>query len=196
MIQNFFTNIINFLNAKYTDTQMLGADLDRTQDILIIILIAFAAAAILLLIIGFFYLISILRRTNVVMKKVDYLMEDITYKSESLNVTVETLNKLSNYLLLFDSSSKTGIKSLIKLFSENRNYFYSFADKLRENIDKKISEGKSKVKKASPKVKEKVDKLKKVINDYELKKENSQNVKPNLKKESEIKTKEIKVSKK
>lgn len=159
MIQQFLIYLIN-LNNNYSN---YGADLDKTHDILIIILIAFAAAAILFLIIGLFYLIAILKRTNVVMKKVDYLMEDITYKSESLNVTVETLNKLSNYLLLFDSSSKNGIKALVKLFSENRNYFYSFADKLRENFDKKVSEGKDKIKKATPKAKEQVQKLKKVV---------------------------------
>ncbi|BDV03346.1 MAG: hypothetical protein HPPSJP_0670 [Candidatus Hepatoplasma scabrum] len=180
MAQKFLFFFTNLLNSNYTN---YSADLDKTYDILIIILIAFAAVAILVLIIGLFYLISILKRTNIVMKKIDYLMEDITYKSESLNVTVETLNKLSNYLLLFDSSSKNGIKALVKLFSENRNYFYSFADKLRENFDKKISEGKDKIKKAAPKAKSKVQKLKKVIEDLEDKAKTKKAESPKIKKE-------------
>ena len=88
------------------------------------------------------YLIASLRRRNVVLKKVDYLIEDITYKSESLNVTVETINKISNYVLSMDAITQTGFKSAAKLVSENKNYIYSIIKKLQSDVEKrKDSEG-------------------------------------------------------
>ncbi len=104
----------------------------------LIIAILIASLVILILLgIALLYLISSLRRRNVVLKKADYLIEDITYKSESLNVTVETVNKLSNYALTLDAASQNGLKTLIKFLSENRNYIYAIVEKLRDDVESK-----------------------------------------------------------
>ncbi len=89
----------------------------------------------LVLVVAALYAAAAMRRRNVVLKKVDYLVEDITYKSESLNVTVETLNKVSNYALSMDALSQNGLKATVKLISENRNYIYSILDKMREDVE-------------------------------------------------------------
>ncbi len=89
----------------------------------------------LILLIVALYAVAAMRRRTVVLKKVDYLVEDLTYKSESLNVSVETLNKISNYALSLDAVSQNSLKSAIKLISENRNYIYSILDKMRKDVE-------------------------------------------------------------
>lgn len=102
-----------------------------------------------LLVIATLYGIAGLRRKNIVLKKVDYFIEDITYKSESLNVTVETLNKISNYALSLDAVSEKGFKSAIKVISENRNYIYSIFDKMRTDVEERERTIKKPIKKDS-----------------------------------------------
>ncbi len=89
----------------------------------------------LILIIVALYAVAAMRRRTVVLKKVDYLVEDLTYKSESLNVSVETLNKISNYAMSLDAVSKNSLKTTVKLISENRNYIYSILDKMKKDVD-------------------------------------------------------------
>jgi uncharacterized protein YoxC len=109
------------------------------MDTPILILVIVGITALITLSVVLLYFISLIRRTNIVMKKVDYLVEDVTYKSESLNVAVEAVNKISNYVLSFDTLTKKGYKSLIKLLSENRNYFYEIAERLKTDVKKKQS---------------------------------------------------------
>lgn len=99
------------------------------MDTTLLILIIVGITALVILSFVLLYSLSLIRRTNIVMKKIDYLVEDVTYKSESLNVAVEAINKISNYVLTFDSLTKKGFSSLTKLVSENRNYFYSLISK-------------------------------------------------------------------
>ena len=103
----------------------------------ILALIIIGVVLLLLLSIAAIYLIASLRRRNVVLKKIDYLVEDITYKSESLNVTVETINKISNYILSLDAVTQTGFKSAVKLISENKNYIYAIMKKLQTDVEKR-----------------------------------------------------------
>lgn len=83
------------------------------------------------LVIVMLYFTSLIRRTNIVMKKVDYLVEELTYKAESLTVAVDAIRKLSNYVLAADAFTQKGFKSLFKFLSQNKNFFYGFIDKLR-----------------------------------------------------------------
>ncbi len=108
---------------------------------------------VLVLLVVALYAVAAMRRRTVVLKKVDYLVEDLTYKSESLNVTVETLNKVSNYALSMDALSKNGLKSTVKLISENRNYIYSILDKMRQDVEARAEKDKDKEKKQSTKAK-------------------------------------------
>lgn len=121
------------------------------QDNLIITILIVGLIILLLVGVALLYLISTLRRRNVVLKKADYLIEDITYKSESLNVTVETVNKLSNYALTLDAASQNGLKSLIKFLSENRNYIYAIVEKLRKDVEEREDNKSTKTSKSTTK---------------------------------------------
>jgi hypothetical protein len=81
------------------------------------------------------YLLTLLRRTNIVMKKVDYLVEDFTYKAEALQISVDAIQKISDYVLLADSFTKDGFESLFKLFTQNKNFFYELIDKIKGSED-------------------------------------------------------------
>lgn len=122
------TILLNAKETRVTPDTINGA---------LMALIIVAILLLLLLVVAALYGIAGLRRRNVVLKKVDYLVEDITYKSESLNVTVETLNKISNYAMSLDAVSKNGLKSSIKLISENRNYIYSILEKMRSDVEER-----------------------------------------------------------
>lgn len=147
---NQIQNTSDFLSRNTTENQAL------------LFLIVISCILLVLLSIAVIYLISVLRRGSIILKKVDYLVEDVIYKSEALNVTVETLNKLSSYLLSFDAISQKGFKSLFKLISENRNYILSLLGKLKEDVEKnekKIKERFSEKKeKAKSKTTEIIDK--------------------------------------
>jgi len=106
------------------------------NETILIILIITSIVAIIALTIVLLYTLTLIRRTSIVMKKVDYFVEDLTYKSESLNVAVEAVNKVSTYVLSFDSFAKKSLRSMFKIVSENRNYFYSFADRLKDEVEK------------------------------------------------------------
>ena len=96
-------------------------------------------AMILLPLIGvlvLFYLLLLLRQLTITSKKVDYLIEDITYKSEMLNSTVETVVKVSNYIDAFEAVAKKNTKAAFRLASRNRDIFYRFADKIRDFANK------------------------------------------------------------
>ncbi len=110
-------------------------------------LIILGIIALLILILVLIYLVALIRRTNIIMKKVDYLVEDVTYKSESLSIAVDAVNKISNYVLSFDTIMKKNLKTLFRLISENRNFIYSFIDKLKEDLGENLKTKKT----ASPK---------------------------------------------
>lgn len=104
------------------------------MDSLLMALIIVGIVALSILSLVFIYLFALTRRTHIVMKKFDYIVEDMTYKMESLNVTVDAINKVSNYVLTFDSFTKKSVSSLIKLISQNRNFIYSFFNKMKNNV--------------------------------------------------------------
>jgi len=131
-------NTNNLLNSNILQSEV--TDISKGT---VLALIIIGVILVLLLSVAAVYLIASLRRRNVVLKKLDYLIEDITYKSESLNVTVETINKISNYILSLDAVTQTGFKSAIKLISENKNYIYGIIKKLQSDVeDKKNAEKK------------------------------------------------------
>jgi len=88
-----------------TLTLLLASDtLDGTKTILIIVLLVFAIFLTL-------YTIVTMRRVGVAAKKVDYFFEDLTYKSEMLNATVDTIARVTNYVDIFDAFAKRNVKS-------------------------------------------------------------------------------------
>ena len=63
--------------------------------------------------------------------KIDYLIEDITYKSEMLNSTVETISKISNYVDAFELVTRKNMKSATKIISRNKDDIYKILNRIK-----------------------------------------------------------------
>lgn len=79
-----------------------------------------------------FYGLLLVRQLSITSKKIDYLIEDITYKSEMLNATIETVVKVSNYVDAFEAVAKRNVKSGLRLLARNKDVFYRLRERLRE----------------------------------------------------------------
>ncbi len=67
-----------------------------------IALITLGIVALVLLIVVLLYAINAYRRIGIVAKKADYLVEDLTYKSEMLMPTFDAVSKLTKYTDLLE----------------------------------------------------------------------------------------------
>lgn len=95
-------------------------------------LIIMSLIAVSLSIIAIFYIITASRRRAIFMKKADYLIEDITYKSETLNNTVETVAKIANYIDVFEVIARKNVKSAAKVVSRNKDDIYKIANRIKK----------------------------------------------------------------
>lgn len=80
----------------------------------LIILIAIVCC---LAIIAFAYMILAFRRIMILSKKTDYLVEDLTYKSERLNDVISTVVKISNYIEASENLVKNNTETLNNILS-------------------------------------------------------------------------------
>ena len=101
--------------------------MDNLQTTLVVISII----AVSLSIIAILYITLAFRRRAITMKKIDYLVEDITYKSEMLNSTVETISKISNYVDAFELVARKNMKSATKIISRNKEDIYKIANRIK-----------------------------------------------------------------
>ena len=85
---------------------------------------------ILALIIISIYIIFLLRKTNIIAQKIDYLIEDITYKAEALTPTVDVVNKFSNYAIAADATANKSAIDFLKILRNNQSSIL----KLTQNI--------------------------------------------------------------
>ena len=97
-------------------------------------LIILSIVAVSFSIVAIFYIIAASRRRAIFMKKADYLIEDITYKSEMLNPTVETISKISKYVDIFEVVSRNNMKSATKLVSRNKDDIYKVLNRIKKII--------------------------------------------------------------
>lgn len=104
---------------------ILATGVETTTTVLIIVLLALAILLVL-------YAIITLRKVGIAAKKVDYFFEDLTYKSEMLNATVDTVARVTNYLDIFDAFAKRNVKSWVKVATKNKDIVYKLVDKLRD----------------------------------------------------------------
>ncbi|MCK5807269.1 MAG: hypothetical protein KAG91_02655 [Mycoplasmataceae bacterium] len=95
-----------------------------------LVIIGIVAAS--LSIIAMLYLIASSRRKVIFFKKADYLIEDITYKSEMLNPTVETIAKVSNYIDVFDTIARKNMKSAARVVSRNKDDIYKIINRIKK----------------------------------------------------------------
>lgn len=96
------------------------------------------------------YLIIAYRRTRIVAKKLDYLVEDLTYKIEVLSPTIDSIAKLGKFIDVFDAILKDKTQNLIKYTSKNEEDLYKVAKEVKQvlkdtkkEVDKKENERKT-----------------------------------------------------
>lgn len=82
---------------------------------LIILVTILVVIAIVILLVFFWFL----RRSLNVLKKADYLIEDITFKSESLKPVFDAAITLSNYFNTAEKVANENLSDIINLFSKN-----------------------------------------------------------------------------
>lgn len=95
-------------------------------------LVILGIIAVSLSIIALLYIITASRRRAIFMRKADYLIEDITYKSETLNSTVETVAKISNYIDIFEVVARKNMKSAAKVVSRNKDDIYKIINRIKK----------------------------------------------------------------
>ncbi len=105
-------------------------------------LIILSIIAIVIIILAAIYSINSFRRMSIAYKKLDYLIEDLTYKSEMLNTTVETITKMSNYLDSFEVVAHKNVKAGVKLVARNKDLFYDLAERARTLATEQAAKGK------------------------------------------------------
>ncbi|MDR0825786.1 MAG: hypothetical protein LBM72_00800 [Mycoplasmataceae bacterium] len=96
------------------------------------VLIIVGCVVLLLALFAIVYMIVAYRKIGIVAKKLDYLVEDLTYKSEMLTPTVEALVKVSNYIDLLESAVAQNSNSLGKYLISNKTNVSSLIDKLKK----------------------------------------------------------------
>ncbi len=98
-------------------------------------LIAIIAVFCVIGIVAFIYIIFAFRRVSIVFKKIDYLVEDLTYKSEKLNNVVDVIIKLSGYVDVVEGIIKRNADVVSKFIKNQKNI--DFVD---SQLDKTISQ--------------------------------------------------------
>lgn len=97
---------------------------------LIILLCVLASLGILLIL----YLFFVFRKISITTKKIDYLVEDITYKSESLSPVVESLLKISTYVNVIDLAVKRNSSTIENIIKNNQESIKKFNKQLEKAL--------------------------------------------------------------
>lgn len=91
----------------------------------------------ILTILAILFSIAVMRKMIIVTKKIDYLVEDFTYKAEMLNPAIETLSRMSGYVDAFDVITKRNMNSAIRYFARNRDLIYKLGEKVKKFAESK-----------------------------------------------------------
>lgn len=83
------------------------------------------------------YMIIAYRKVGIVSKKIDYLVEDLTYKSELLTPVIDSVVKIGSYIDLFEGIFQQKSESLLKYASNNKESIYKLGKQLKEVIKEK-----------------------------------------------------------
>lgn len=99
-------------------------------------LIVLITILVIVCIVVFVYLTFVFRRIGIVAKKIDYLVEDLTYKSEKLNPAIDAIVKISSYLDVFESLIKKDAKEVFEFVKNNK----SNVDKMKQTINESFGQ--------------------------------------------------------
>ncbi len=81
-----------------------------------------------------FYLFFVFRRISIMTKKIDYLVEDITYKSESMSPVIESLIKVSSYVNVIDLAIKRNSTTIENIIKNNQDAITKFNKQLEKAL--------------------------------------------------------------
>lgn len=95
-------------------------------------------------IISIIYWMFTQRRIAIVAKKVDYLVEDLIYKSELLSSTVESIVKFSNLADSIEAVMNGNQTKLVEIISKNKKLIKSITDDMNSLFKKDENLGKTK----------------------------------------------------
>jgi hypothetical protein len=98
----------------------------------ITVLIIAGAVVLFFLFIALIYMILAYRKIGIVAKKIDYLVEDLTYKSELLTPTIDALAKVSDFIDLFESLINQNADALVHYVGKNKETASKFISKLKD----------------------------------------------------------------
>lgn len=99
-------------------------------------LIVLITILVIVCIVAFTYITFVFRRIGIVAKKLDYLVEDLTYKSEKLNPAIDAVVKISTYLDVLESLIKKDAKEIVEFVKNNR----SNVEKMKQNINESFGQ--------------------------------------------------------
>jgi len=102
-----------------------------------ITLIVLGCIALTLAIFALCYMIIYFRKAGIVAKKIDYLVEDWTFKSEQISSTIEAINKIAAYVDLIEGFINQNTESISKYIANNKESTYKFVSKLKEIVKEK-----------------------------------------------------------
>lgn len=100
----------------------------------LVILLAVMACVIIVLCL---YGLILFRRFYIVMKKIDYLVEDITYKSETLSPMIDSLLKLSTYVEVMEEIIKKNSDAIKKVTNDNKVAITKYRHQLEKILNEK-----------------------------------------------------------
>lgn len=100
------------------------------------LIIILCIAGVVVILLGLYALI-VLRRFFIVMKKIDYLVEDVTYKSETLSPMIDSLLKLSSYVDVMEDIIKKNTESIKKVTNDNKIALSKYRKQLEKILNEK-----------------------------------------------------------
>ena len=83
------------------------------------------------------YHFTLARKKSVYISKMDHLIEGLTYKSELLNPTVETINKFAEYADKFEDYAKNNSNSLVDIITDNKASIIKFGESIKKQTKAK-----------------------------------------------------------
>lgn len=100
------------------------------------LIIILSIAGVIFILLGL-YTIIFLRRFFIVIKKIDYLVEDITYKTETLSPIIDSLLKLSSYVDVMEDIVKKNTESIKKITNDNKIALNRYRKQLEKVLNEK-----------------------------------------------------------
>lgn len=98
-------------------------------------LIIIVCVAACLFIVVCLYTLVLFRRMSIVSKKLDFLIEDLTYKSENIGPFIDALLKVSTYVDVLDVVIKNNIDGIKKVVQNNSSNIKKFNKQLEKVLN-------------------------------------------------------------